>query len=337
MIKRDLNTIIEPERKISVIENPDLLVVGGGPAGIAAALSASRCGLKTLVVERYNHLGGLWTGGLVLPLLSTHAINQAGKKQKVIFGIAEEITQGLNSLGMAIREENPIVDPEAAKYLFDQLLEQAGVQVLFHCWASNILINDRKITTVIIESKSGKLAIQPKFVVDATGDGDIFAWAGEAYSNLPYHIGLVHRLGNVDQVEAGLVEKLGKELGDPTPLPGVRWVNMRGEDGSDGLDIYTLSRLTQKARRSIWEKVQQIKQTPGCEKIFLLDTASQIGVRVTRLLEGQYQLTLEDSFTFKQFPDVIGLCGAGREIKYRDKMVPRTTGVADPAALDHSP
>ena len=323
MTKQNLDSVIEPEREIAVIENPDLLVVGGGPAGIAAALSASRCGLKTLVVERYNHLGGLWTGGLVLPLLSTHAVNQSGQKQKVIFGVAEEITQGLNSLGMAIREENPIVDPEAAKYLFDQLLEQAGVQVLFHCWASNILINDRKITTVIIESKSGKLAIQPKFVVDATGDGDIFAWAGEDYTNLPYHIGLVHRLGNVDQVETELVEKMGKELGDPTPLPGVRWVNMRGEDGSDGLDIYTLSRLTREARRSIWEKVQRLKQMPGCEKIFLLDTASQTGVRATRLLEGQYQLTLEDSFTYKQFPDVIGLCGAWREIKYRGAMVPR--------------
>lgn len=317
------STIIEPEREIPVIENPDLLVVGGGPAGIAAALSASRCGLKTLIVERCNHLGGLWTGGLVLPLLSTHAVNRMGEKQKVIFGIAEEMTLGLRDMGMLIREENPVIDPEGAKYLFDRMVEDDGIQVLFHCWASNVIVSDHRISAVMIESKSGRLAIQPKFVIDATGDGDIFAAAGEDFTNLPYHIGLVHRMGNIDRLDPAVVKKLGKELGDPTPIPGVHWVNMRGEDGSDGLDIVTLSRLTMEGRRAIWEKVRKIKQTPGCEDIFLLDTASQTGVRVTRILKGQYELTLDDSFTFKKFPDVIGVCGAWREMSYQGGIVPR--------------
>ena len=323
MTRHITSTIIEPERKIPVIENPDLLVVGGGPAGIAAALSASRCGLKTLIIERYNHLGGLWSGGLVLPLLSTHAVNHSGEKQKVIFGIADEIVGMLKEMGMAIREENPVIDPEAAKYLFNRMVEDAGIQVLFHCWASNVIMDNHRIHAVIIESKSGRVAIQPKFVIDATGDGDIFAAAGENFTNLPYYIGLVHRLGGIDKVDPALVEKIGKELGDPTPVPGVHWVNMRGEDGSDGLDIYTLSRTTIDGRRAIWEKVRKIKQTPGCNDIFLLDTASQTGVRVTRLLKGQYQLTLDDSFTFKQFHDVIGVCGAWREISYQGGIVPR--------------
>jgi hypothetical protein len=323
MTRHITSTIIEPEREIPIIEDPDLLVVGGGPAGIAAALAASRCGLKTLIIERYNHLGGLWTGGLVLPLLSTHAVNHSGEKQKVIFGIADEIAGMLKEMGMAIRDENPVVDPEAAKYIFDWMVEDAGIQVLFHCWASNVIVDNHRISAVIIESKSGRLAIQPRFVIDSTGDGDIFAAVGEDFINLPYHIGLVHRMGNIDRLDPVLVKTMGKELGDPTPIPGVHWVNMRGEDGSDGLDIYTLSRTTMEGRRLIWDKVRKIKQTPGCDDIFLLDTASQTGVRVTRLLKGQYQLTLDDSFTFKQFPDVIGVCGAWREISYQGGIVPR--------------
>jgi hypothetical protein len=323
MTKPKQTFIIEPEREIPVIYEPDLLVVGGGPAGIAAALAASRCGFKTLIVERYNHLGGLWTGGLVLPLLSTHAVDQMGEKQKVIFGIADEISSRLRDMGMAIREENPVVDPEAAKYLFDRMVEDAGIQVLFHCWASNVIMSSHHISAVMIESKSGRVAIQPRFVIDATGDGDIFAAAGEDFTNLPYNIGLIHRIGNVDKLDAALVNNLGKELGDPTPIPGVHWVNMRGEDGSDGLDIHTLSSVTMDGRRTIWEKVRKIKQIPGCEDVFLLDTASQTGVRVTRILKGQYELTLDDSFTFKQFPDVIGVCGAWREMSYQGEIVPR--------------
>jgi hypothetical protein len=246
-----------------------------------------------------------------------------GEKQKVIFGIADEIASRLRDMGMAIREENPVVDPEAAKYLFDRMVEDAGIKVLFHGWASNIIREKNHITAVIIESKSGRLAVKPRFVIDATGDGDIFAAAGEGFTNLPYHIGLVHRLGGIESIDPALMEKMGKELGDPTPLPGVHWVNMRGEDGSDGLDIHTLSSVTMDGRRTIWEKVRKIKQIPGCEDVFLLDTASQTGVRVTRILKGQYQLTLDDSFTFKQFPDVIGVCGAWCEISYQGGIVPR--------------
>lgn len=317
------NYITEPQRQIPVIENPDLLVVGGGPAGITAALSAARCGVKTLLIERYNHLGGLWTGGLVLPLLSTHARNQNGEKQKVIFGIAEEITARMRALGMEQTEQDPTIDPEAAKYLFDQMLAEAGVQVLLHCWAVNVLTSSNRITAVIIESKSGRLAIQPKFVVDASGDDDVFALSGEDYVNYPYHIALFHRLGNMDTVAPALSESLGLRLGYPTPISGVRWVHMTGEKDCDGLDIRTLTRVTIESRRAIWEQVQALQRMPGCEQVFLLDTPAQTGVRVTRVLEGQYKVTLEDSFTFREFPDVIGMCGAWRDIPYQGAEVPR--------------
>ena len=80
-------TIREPERLIPILAETDVLIIGGGPAGAAAAIAASRTGAETYLVERYNHLGGLWTGGLVLPLLSTHGADKQKRRKQVIFGI----------------------------------------------------------------------------------------------------------------------------------------------------------------------------------------------------------------------------------------------------------
>jgi len=303
-------TIREPAREIPIIEEPDVLVVGGGPAGVAAAIAAGRAGAKTVLVERYNHLGGLWTGGLVLPLLSTHAVDKKGRHQQVIFGIGDEMARRLRQLDMAIHDVNPVIDPEAAKYLFDVMIKESSVKMLYHCWASNVIVEDNWIKGVILETKSGPVAIAPKIVVDGTGDGDILHLAGENYENMKYHIGLVHRLGNVDRIDRSKPGYKKLETGDPTPVPGVNWFNMHGENDQDGIDLYTLSELQQKYRIQIWENTQKIRATPGYEQVFLLDTASQIGVRMSRILNGEYRLTLEDSMTFKSFDDVIGISGA---------------------------
>jgi hypothetical protein len=320
--KHASSTIFEPAHEIPIIEEPDVLVVGGGPAGVAAAIAAGRAGAKTVLVERYNHLGGLWTGGLVLPLLSTHAVDKKGKYQQVIFGIGDEMVQRLRQIDMAISEVNPVVDPEAAKYLFDVMIKESSAKMLYHCWASNAIVEDGWIKAVILETKSGRVAIAPKMVVDGTGDGDILHLAGENYENMKYHIGLVHRLGNVDRIDASKPGFKKLEIGDPTPIPSVNWFNMRGEDDQDGIDLYTLSELQQKYRIQIWENTQAIRATPGYEQVFLLDTASQVGVRMTRILNGEYRLTLEDSMTFKKFDDVIGISGAWTNVLYKGRRIP---------------
>jgi len=315
-------TILEPAREIPVIEEPDVLIVGGGPAGVAAAVAAGRAGAKTVLVERYNHLGGLWTGGLVLPLLSTHAVDKKGGHQQVIFGIGDEMAQRLRQLDMAIHDVNPVIDPEAAKYLFDVMIKESSVKMLYHCRASNVIVEDGWIKGVILETKSGRVAVAPKIVVDGTGDGDILHLAGENYENMKYHIGLVHRLGNVDRIDRLKPGFKELEIGDPTPIPGVNWFNMHGENDQDGIDLYTLSELQQKYRIQIWENTQKIRATPGYEQVFLLDTASQIGVRMSRILNGEYRLTLEDSMTFKAFDDVIGISGAWTNMMYDGQLVP---------------
>ncbi len=319
-----LKFVTEPQRDIPVFAETDVLVIGGGPAGTAAAIAASRTGAETYLVERYNHLGGLWTGGLVLPLLSTHAVDKQKKARQVIYGIGGEMAKRLKGLNMSISEVNPVIDPEAGKYVLDEMVREAGVKMLYHTWGANVIMDGNTIKGVFIESKSGRMAVLAKVVIDCTGDGDIFHWAGEQYDEMKYHIGLVHRLGNIDRIDTKKAGYTKMQIGDPTPIPSVNWVNMHGEDDQCGTDMLNLSRLQMDYRREVWDSVQKIRQTPGHEEVFLLDTASQLGVRMSRIVDGEYKLTLEDTMTFKTFDDVIGVSGAWTSMLYKGKKVPRT-------------
>jgi len=315
-------TITEPARQIPVLAETDVLVIGGGPAGAAAAIAASRTGAETYLVERYNHLGGLWTGGLVLPLLSTHAIDNQNQFKQVIYGIGGEMALKLKNMGMTYSEVNPTIDPEAGKFVLDEMIRESGVKMLYHTWAAQVIMEGNAIKGVYIESKSGRMVVLAKVVIDCTGDGDVFNWAGEKFDMMKYHIGLNHRLGNIDRVDARKAGENKLAIGKPTPIPGVNWVNMRGVDDQDGVDMVNLSRLQMDYRREIWENVQKIRQTPGYEQVFLLDTASQLGVRMSRIVDAEYKLTLEDTMTFKKFDDVIGISGAWTTMLYKGKKVP---------------
>ena len=232
------------------------------------------------------------------------------------------MSKRLTDLGMSIHEVNPVVDPEAAKYVLDEMIREAGVKMLYHAWASNVIMEENAIKGVFIESKSGRMAILAKVVIDCTGDGDLFHLAGEKYDVMKYAIGLVHRLGNVDQIDKGRPGYVEKNIGGPTPIKGVNWVNMWGKEEQDALDVVNLSELQMEYRRKIWESVQEIRKTPGYEDVFLLDTASQLGVRMSRILDGEYRLTLEDTMTYRSFDDVIGISGAWTTMLYRGRKIP---------------
>jgi len=313
--------ILEPAREIPVVAQADVVVVGAGPAGVAAAIGAARAGASTILVERYNCLGGLWTGGLVLPLLATHGTGPDGKRKQVIAGIGGEMAAKLAKMKMAIHEIDPVVDPEAAKYAMEVMVQEAGIQVLYHCWAGNAVVKDGVIEALLLESKSGRVAVAPKVVVDCTGDGDVLAWSGEAFENMRYHIGLVHRLGNVDRIDKNKPGYKKMPIGNATPLKSVNWVNMNGEKNQDGLDLFALAKLQQKYRIAIWEQVEKIRATPGHEEVFLLEVAPQLGVRMSRILDGQYRLTFEDSMSHKAFDDAIGVSGAWTSVEHGGRKV----------------
>ncbi|MCX7826677.1 MAG: FAD-dependent oxidoreductase [Verrucomicrobiae bacterium] len=306
--------VIQPERPLPVIQETDVLVVGGGSAGFAAAVSAARAGVKTTLVERYGYFGGLWTGGIVLVVISTHAMEN-GRLTQVVRGIGGELMDRLGKIDNAITlrpksQINPTTDPEATKFMMDEMVREAGVKTLFHCWATDVVMDGGTVRGVVFESKAGRQAILAKAIIDTTGDGDIFAAAGAEHEQRLHAIGLVHRLGNVDRADLAKLKAAGyKSVGAIEPLPSVRWVNLRGPS-TNGLDIHELTRLEFEHRRSIWERVQKMRKTAGGEPLFLLQVAPQLGVRTTRLLAGTHQLTYQESREPRKFKDVIAVGGA---------------------------
>ena len=261
----------QPAREIPVVAEADVVVLGGGPAGVAAAVSAARTGAKVILLERYTFLGGLWTGGLVLPMLSTHGLSPDNEWTKVIWGFSNEIYMRLKKMKMVVNAKAPCVDPEACKYVLEQYCEESGVQIIYHSWASDAVMSGDRIDAIFLETKSGRIAVRGKYFVDASGDGDLIAWSGEDFYELKYHVGAMYRIGGVpDEIKAGT----------KTPIPGVRNRHLHGYDDQDGLDVLNLSRLQLQLRKDMWRKTEELRSKEGCEGIFLLETPPQIGVRV---------------------------------------------------------
>jgi len=197
-------TVREAARDVPIYHSCDVAVVGGGPAGTAAALAAARAGADVVLLERYNHLGGLSTGGLVIWI--DRMTDWSGRR--VIRGFAEEVLDRLPPEGVAgpapedwgSREPAkvkhwglrtsahhgtvtwaPTIDPERLKLLSQEMLLEAGVRLVFHGWAATPIVEDGAVKGVVFEGKGGRQALMAKVVVDCTGDGDVFARAGADY------------------------------------------------------------------------------------------------------------------------------------------------------------
>lgn len=317
----------EPSRKIPVVATTDVVVAGGGPAGVSAAISAARAGVSVWLIERYNHLGGLWTGGLVLPLNSSHGTDKNGNFIKVIHGVAGEVVDRLATMGMVVNNDsggeyvNPSPDPEACKYVLDCMTTEAGVNLLYHSTVAGVIQSGDRIDAVLVESKSGRVAIKCKMVVDCTGDGDFMAWTGQSHRVVHYHAGLNYRLGNVDRINESADGFQRRGIGAKTPLKSVNWVNVHGHDNTEALDVMELSRIQVNLRKSAWESTQELRKYPGYEEVFLLDTASQLGIRASRLLNSLHNVSLKESMEYTSYPDSIGVSGAWTNIVYDGKTV----------------
>lgn len=303
----------KPAKEIPVIAEADVVVLGGGPAGVAAAVSAARTGAKVILLERYTYLGGLWTGGLVLPMLSTHGLSPEKEWTKVIWGFSNEIYMRLKKMKMVVNAKAPCVDPEACKYVLEQYCEESGVQIIYHSWASDLAMSGDRIDAIFLETKSGTIAVRGKYFVDASGDGDLIAWSGEDHYELKYHIGAMYRIG-------GVPENM-KKAGTPTPIPGVRNGHLHGYDDQDGLDVFNLSRIQMQLRKDMWTRTEELRSKEGGEGIFLLETPPQIGVRVTRVLNPVRPVTLEESMHYTSYKDSIGMSGGSAPIMYQGRKI----------------
>jgi len=219
-------TVREPAQDIDIYHKADVVVVGGGPAGCAAAWAAAKAGADVTLVERYNCLGGLSTGGLVMWI--DRMTDWSGKH--VIQGFAREFIERMPKDAVAgppiedwgsrdplkaaywgqrttafhgIVQWAPTLDPERMKLNAQEMLLEAGVRIVFHAWAARPIVEDGAARGVIFESKAGRQAIMARVVVDTTGDGDMFARAGAAFDT-DIEEGDVHHSMNTGWVLGGV-------------------------------------------------------------------------------------------------------------------------------------
>jgi hypothetical protein len=173
--------INEPATRVPVAENVDVLVVGGGPAGVAAAVAAARHGARTCLVEQQSCLGGMWTSGLVLTLGGYNTWLRP--YNRIVAGIGGEWLQRAARLGGALDNNSWVLDsdPEIMKYVADEMVMEAGVVVYLHCMGTKPLVEGNRVIGVINESISGRQAILAKVTVDCSGNGDIAARAGATF------------------------------------------------------------------------------------------------------------------------------------------------------------
>lgn len=348
------DTIREAARDVPVYRRCDVLVVGGGPSGTAAAVAAARLGADVVLLERYNHLGGLSTGGLVIWI--DRMTDWHGKQ--VIRGFAEQIFDRLPADAVAgpAREEwgardaaraaywslrtaayhgivtwSPTIDPERLKLLSQALVLEARAHLVFHTWAAAPIVEDGAVRGAIFESKAGRQAILAKVVVDATGDGDMFARAGAAFE-ADIEAGDIHHCMNTAWLFAGvdMARWLEFRAAEPEQFsqfmargreklrlferPFVSWRNdvalFMGprQSGFSALDIDDQTEVEVRSHQLMAEHLDFYRENaPGFERAFLMLSAPQLGVRHSRRLTGAARVTRAQWPTAKVLDDEIGV------------------------------
>ncbi|MFF2472025.1 FAD-dependent oxidoreductase [Streptomyces sp. NPDC058066] len=336
-----------------VVQRSDVVVVGGGPAGVSAAVAAARTGADVTLLERYSALGGLASGGMVLVL-----DDMINGNEITVTGIVDEYVERMAKLGLAVyppageRHSSPEMwakwgrwgafdfhshtnpkpicyavafDPDGWKRVSNDLVRESGVNLRLHSWFSRPVVQDGAVKGVVCETKSGPQAVMGDVVIDTTGDIDVASRAGASYAQDNYLVTLVFRLGGVDTATAERFEqenprearainrKIKRLLGGAwelwwlkTPVPGVVWCNAPHLTGFDGTDPVSLTEAEFEARARIGAVLDSIRSDlPGFANAYLLDVAEQMGVRQTRLLQGEYVVTKEDVTSRRHFADSV--------------------------------
>lgn len=313
--------------------NYDVVVLGGGFSGCAAALSSARQGLKTLLLEASGFLGGAASNCLIFPLMPyfTSVKDENGKPQKHYLsrGIISEIVTDLQKSG-DINGDTGFLD-EAVKLLLDRKMTEAGVQVLFHATLCDTEKNGNHINSVSVATKAGVLKFFGKVFVDCTGDADLCVMSGvpTVLGREPDHLcqpmTLCFRVANVDKKaffanreEMNRLHKEWLEAGRFTnpredilvfdyPIDGMLHFNTTRVVKHNPVDPFDVTRAEMEARRQVGELLEFFRENhlAGLENARLVYTAPSIGVRESRMLVGEHVLTGRELVDCTKFDDAI--------------------------------
>lgn len=327
------NVITEAPKTTPMVAEVDVLVVGGGPAGVGAALAASREGAKTLLIERHNVLGGMWTAGLVNPFFEFKGRGW----------IVTELVERLESLGSWRDVGFRTFDTESMSILLEQMMAEAGAEYWYDVLMVDTIIQGNQVRGVVIECKAGREAILAKVVIDCSGDGDVAARAGAQYElgrisdgnmqpmTLMFEVEGIGNVASVggpalyDQLTEAIKEHqldvnlpFGRRSNVPwilgLPRTGSAVVQATHVYGLSPLDPRQLTKAISDMREQVSGIIKALQHVPGYELIRLVRTAPAIGVRETRRILGDYRLTLDDLYTGRRFEDSVASCGFGVDV-----------------------
>lgn len=326
LIRRQ-NILSEPARQTEIVNESDVIVCGGGPAGIAAAISAARQGAKTALIEMHGCLGGIWTSGLLCNL-----IDYENKP-----GIMRELVE---RLGKSDKQSDVrYYDAELMKYVWDQMCLESGVEIRLHTRITGAYKSSKnRLEYIVTDSFSGREAWKAKIFIDTTGNGDLCAYSGCSFevghpeTGKIQPMSLMAILTGLDEnelISKRLIRANGHHFDDAKSLfyqeikqsgmdatytkpslfgirPGLVAMMSNHQYGVSAFDADQVSRATIEARAELNQMVDGLRNMGGVwRNMRLAITGAQIGVREGRRVHGHYMLTKEDIVNGAQFKDAV--------------------------------
>ncbi len=331
----------------------DLIVCGGGLTGTAAAVAAAQEGLRVLIVEKSGFLGGAAVNCYVNPFMP-YTIRLNGKRVMISRGIFAQIISKLAGMGGIAKEGDMVFNEECLKIILDELTSKSNVDVLFHTTLISAETDGASVRKITVANKSGITELETGYFIDATGDGELAAAAGAGF-----HVGreedgqcqpmtLCFRIGNVDREKFDkttyhqIKEAYNKAQSEgriSDPREDVLWFNYTVRDvihfnttrvlNLSPIDAVDLSKAEKEGRRQMYEIYLFLKKDiPGFENSVLLSSAPEIGIRESRMIDGEYVITKDDIIGCKKFDDSI--CVGAYEIDIHSPDGSGTTHISIP-------
>jgi hypothetical protein len=314
---------LEKERQIELHGDYEVVVCGAGPAGIGAALSAAGQGLRTMLIETGGCLGGIWTSGMLSVILDVEG------KGGIMNGIKSRLSTTGAILPRGNSNHNFVYDTEAVKLLLEDLCREAGVEVLLHTRVAAVIQEDARIQAVVTESSQGRMGISGKLFIDCTGNGELAAQAGCAYtvghpatgsiqpaSMLAIISGVPEPFQQMKSYEKkrefneflnsiGFVPSNKAPTIIQLPWAGLFVFSVNHQFDVQCDNIFDITKATLAARKEINTAIQALREKAGWSELRLVSTPAHIGLREGRRIQGLYNLSVQDIVSGQTFEDAV--------------------------------